>query len=202
MRIVNLAPNPKTVSTSPSAPTPRWNTKMKDVNDGLELYVDEYPAEHLGIGFGYNPDIAFAGTGKGRIPIPQSGDYVMCIHVRASEPTEISTAGRLSDESGFIGTGTMSKTSNVVSDDDIVREFTVPSACSLNVIVETSGQATSPIVVSRMLVCTKRDWRDLNDLGMSYFDYATMPREAGGGGIPPSPLAARAVRRYQWGLAA
>lgn len=181
MRIVNLAPNPKTVSTSPSAPTPRWSTKMKDVDDGLELYVDEYPAEHLGIGFGYNPDIAFAGTGKGRIPIPQSGDYVMCVHVRASEPTAISTAGRLSDESGFIGTGTMLKTSVVVSDDDIVREFTVPSACSLNVIVETSGQATSPIVVSRMLVCTKRDWRDLNGLGMSYFDYETMPREAGGG---------------------
>ena len=201
MRIVNLAPNPKLVSTSPSAPGLRYLTKAKDVDDGLELYADEYPAAHLGIGFGRNPDTEFSSPGKSRIPLPQSGDYVVCVHVRASEPTEILTYGRLSDESGFIGPVNILRKNVVVSDDDIVREFTVPSACSLNFAIETTGQATSPIVVSRMLVCTKRDWRDLNDLGMSYFDYETMPREAGGGGIRPSPLAARAVCS-RWGLAA
>ena len=40
------------------------------------------------------------------------------------------------------------------------------------------------------------------DEAFPYFDWSTMPRETGGGGIRPSPLAARAVRRYQWGLAA
>lgn len=40
------------------------------------------------------------------------------------------------------------------------------------------------------------------DQAYPYFDWATMPDPRGGGGIRPSPLAARAVRRYQWGLAA
>lgn len=35
-----------------------------------------------------------------------------------------------------------------------------------------------------------------------YFDWSTMPRETGGGGIRPSPLVAHAVRRSFWGLAA
>ena len=47
-----------------------------------------------------------------------------------------------------------------------------------------------------------REMYENGSLELPYFDYKTMPREAGGGGIRPSPLAARAVRRYQWGLAA
>ena len=39
------------------------------------------------------------------------------------------------------------------------------------------------------------------DEAYPYFDWSTMPRETGGGGIPPSPVDSRAVRS-QWGLAA
>lgn len=39
------------------------------------------------------------------------------------------------------------------------------------------------------------------DESLPYFDYATMPREAGGGSIRPS-IHAAAVRRSVWGLAA
>lgn len=39
------------------------------------------------------------------------------------------------------------------------------------------------------------------DESFPYFDYSMMPDPRGGGGIRPSPLAARAVRS-QWGLAA
>lgn len=40
------------------------------------------------------------------------------------------------------------------------------------------------------------------DQAYPYFDWSTMPRETGGGGIRPSPVAAHAVRRSFWGLAA
>ena len=44
-----------------------------------------------------------------------------------------------------------------------------------------------------------REMYETGSLELPYFDYKTMP--LGGGGIRPSPLAARAVRS-QWGLAA